>query len=234
VLVRRAGDRFHTSDGGVQAWHCLSYGRYYDPDNTAFGLLVACNEFIVAPGGGFPEHGHAEVEIVSWVLEGALRHEDSTGHRSVPHPGMAQWVGAGTGVQHAETNPYDRPLRFVQMWVLPSQGRLPPSYGCADLATALRTERLTVVASGREGDAPLRLRQPAATLHAAALPPGREVALPAAPYLQVYVMRGGVELAGCGALEEGDEARLNGCADVRVTAGDRPAELLAWEMHERI
>jgi quercetin 2,3-dioxygenase len=235
VLVRRAGERFHSMDGAVQAWHCMSYGRYYDADNTAFGVLVACNEFTLAPGAGFAEHGHAEMEIVSWVLAGALRHEDSTGHLSVLRPGTAQWLGAGTGVQHSETNPYDRPARFVQMWVVPDRPALPPSYGLADLSAALDTGELTVVASARpRDDAPLRLRQAAARLHAAVLAPGRGVMVPAAPYVQVYVARGGVELAGCGALSEGDEARLSGCAGMQVTATEDPAEVLVWEMHDRI
>jgi redox-sensitive bicupin YhaK (pirin superfamily) len=247
VRVRRAGERFRSTYDGVDAWHCLSYGEHYDPDNTSFGVLVACNDFTVAPGRGFEEHRHAELEIVSWVLAGALHHEDSVGYSAVLRPGLAQRLSAGTGIRHAETNAGEQPLRFVQMWVLPDRPALPPSYDQADLTAALGTGELIPVASGRPGaGAPLRLRQAAATLHAAALPgsrggrggrggrAGRELALPAAPYVQVYVARGSVDLTGSGRLMEGDEARLTGAAGLRVAATDRAAEILVWEMHDRI
>jgi len=235
IDVRRASGRFRTQEAGVDAWHCLSYGEHYDPDNTSFGVLIACNDFTLAPGAGFPEHGHAEVEIISWVLAGALRHEDSTGRCAVLRRGFAQRLGAGTGVRHAEANPHAQPVRFVQMWVVPDRPALPPSYDQADLTTALSTGELVPVASGRPADdAPLRLRQRAARCHAATLPAGRELPLPTAPYVQVYVAGGRVQLAGSGSLEEGDEARLTACADLLVATTDRPAEILVWEMHDRI
>jgi redox-sensitive bicupin YhaK (pirin superfamily) len=235
IQLRRAADRYRTTEGGVDAWHCLSYGSHYDPHNTSFGVLVACNEFTLAPGSGFADHGHAGLEIVSWVLAGRLRHEDSTGRREVLRPGFVQRLTAGTGVRHAETNPFRQPLRFVQLWIVPDEPGRPPEYARADLRAALSAGDLVAVASGRpECDAPLRLGQPAATLHAATPPAGRTLALPDAPYLQLYVADGAVALVGGEQLCAGDEVRLTGATGVRVATADHPAQILVWEMHDRI
>jgi quercetin 2,3-dioxygenase len=235
IVLRRAGERYRTAGDGVDAWHCLSYGPHYDPENTSFGLLVACNDFTVAPGCGFTDHAHGELEIVSCVLAGRLQHADSTGRVTVLGPGFVQWLGAGSGVRHAETNPFGEPLRFVQYWVVPERPGLPPAYDLADARAALGTGRLVTVASGRpQARAPLPLRQRAATMHAATPPAGRDLVLPDAPYLHVYVADGAVELAGRERLQAGDEARLTGETSVLLVAMDGPARILVWEMHDRI
>lgn len=235
IRIRRAADRYRTTGGGIDAWHCMSYASHYDPHNTSFGVLVACNDFTVAPGCGFADHGHAELEIVTFVLAGRLQHEDSTGSRTVLDPGVVQRLTAGTGVRHAETNPFGESLRFLQFWIVPDKPAEPPSYAQADLRAALGTGELVAAASGRPGvEAPLRLRQRAATLHAGTLAVGRELALPDAPYLFVYVADGALLVNGRELLQAGDEARLTGAAGVRIAVTDRLASVLVWEMHDRI
>jgi len=231
VEIRRAKDRFRTQRGWLDAWHCFSYGEHYDPANTHFALLLACNDFLVQPGAGFDPHRHREIEAVTWLLDGSLRHEDDHGHCAVLGPGVAQQMTAGSGIVHAELAANHRPVRFVQMWVQPDARGSAPSYAQHDFGPALDQGGLVVVASGRpEHQAPLRIRQRAATLHVARPPMGRVLDLPDAPYLYVYVARGALDLDGGGALEEGDEARITGVAARRLTT-TRPAEVLVWEMH---
>jgi redox-sensitive bicupin YhaK (pirin superfamily) len=116
VEVRRAAERFRTDDAGITTLHSFSYGRHFDADNLGFGPVIALNEEQVAPGGGYASHFHADVEIVTWVLEGALAHQDTTGARGIVEPGNLQWLTAGDGVQHAEHNASaTEPLRFLQL-----------------------------------------------------------------------------------------------------------------------
>lgn len=131
--VRRAGERYVTEGEGVRTLHSFSYGAHYDPDNVAFGPLVAINEELVAPGGGYDAHRHADVEIVTWVLEGALAHRDTTGHAGTIAPGVAQRLSAGEGAEHAELNASPTaPLRFVQM-MLRSRHDAAPQYASAEV-----------------------------------------------------------------------------------------------------
>jgi quercetin 2,3-dioxygenase len=230
IEVRRAAERFRTTEPGVDMWHCLSYGRHYDPGNIRFGALLACNDIRLDPGHGFPEHPHAGVDIVSWVVEGRLRHEHAPGGQTVLEPGMAQLLSTGRGARHAEANSGDQPLRFLQMWVLPADPDRPVSYDLADLAPALGSGRLARVAGG--DGAALRLGRQTATLHTGRLTGPAE--LPLAPYVQVYVARGSVHLIGTDRLGEGDEARLTGVAGARIEPLSLPAEVLVWEMHEQV
>lgn len=229
VDVRRSTGRYRTTAGGVDTRHAFSAGRHYDPDNTSFGLLVLHDEHLVAPGAGFPEHRHRGVEVVTWVLEGAVRHEDSAGHSGVVAAGQVQRMTAGHGVLHGESNAArDVPVRFVQAW-LPDADDVAPSYEQCDVRPLLREGRLVVVASGRHPAAPLTLRGDA-VLHVARLAPGQAVELPVGPYLHLFVASGEVELPGAGPLQVGDAARLTSAAGCTVRATS-PAELLVWEMH---
>jgi redox-sensitive bicupin YhaK (pirin superfamily) len=131
--VLRAAERFHTVGDGVETWHSFSYGAHYDPDRIAFGAVMAINTEHVAPGAGYDEHRHADVEIVTWVLSGALHHQDSTGESGLIRPGTAQRLSAGTGVRHAEHNAStDEPLVFVQM-MLRSDHEDAPAYAQVDV-----------------------------------------------------------------------------------------------------
>jgi hypothetical protein len=135
IRVLRAAQRFRSSGPGIQSWHCLSAGAHYDPANVVFGPIIGVDEHVLAPGAGFGRHAHAGVDIVSWVLAGTLRHENSTGRIELLGPGKALWQHAASRIEHAETNPsVDEPLRFVQTTLL-GAGADEPS--CAIMSTPL-------------------------------------------------------------------------------------------------
>ena len=222
IDVLRAARRFVTPSGGLRSWHGFSTGHHYDPANTSFGRLVACDEHLVDPGAGFPPHPHRELDIITWVVDGALEHSDDGERRSLLTPGCAAVTRAGTGVVHAEVNARPGPLRFVQMWLLPVDPCAVPSYEQADVGAALEAGEPVRVA-GAGGPLPL----PGAVLWAARLSPGRTWSLPEAPYVVVHVVRGSADLDGAGRLEAGDSVRLTNPTGHRITGG--PAELLVLE-----
>jgi len=244
VDLRRAGDRFMTKNTWLDSRHSFSFGPHYDPANTHFGLLLVSNDDVVAAGSGFETHPHRDMEIVTWVLEGALVHQDSAGHSGVIYPGLAQRMTAGSGILHSEKNdawrltgqPADQtPVHFVQMWVIPDEGALRPGYQQLDVGPELDRGGLVVVASGRPEHAAasaIRINQRDAALLVARVGPGESVQLPTAPFVHLFVARGSVVLEGAGALASGDTARLSGAQGQRVTATvDGPAEVLVWQMH---
>jgi quercetin 2,3-dioxygenase len=246
VDVRRAGDRFHTETSWLDSHHSFSFGQHYDPDDTRFGLLLVSNDDVVLPGTGFETHPHRDMEIVTWVLDGALVHQDSQGHSGVIYPGLAQRMTAGTGILHSEKNDSWRltgepehhdPVHFVQMWVPPDAALLEPGYEQLEIADTDLRGTLAVVASGMDRDrdrAAIRIRQRYASLQAARLDAGDVVQLPAAPFVHLYVARGVVDLEGSGRLGTGDAARVTASDGRRVTAVDGPAEVLVWEMHAEL
>ncbi|MFI1796215.1 pirin family protein [Streptomyces sp. NPDC020379] len=212
--VQRAGERFRGGDpeAGIETWHAFSFSGFYDPDNVRFGPLAACNEEHLAPGAGFAEHPHRDVEIVTWVVEGELTHEDSTGRRAVVRPGDLQRFSAGSGARHSERNEGSAPLRFVQMWLTPSEADGEPSY-----------ELLPRVPDGA-----YPLAGAEAVLHVRRLGAGEGGALPDGQWLYVHVVRGRARVEG-DVVSEGDALRLFEAVGVTVEALDS-AELLIWEM----
>jgi redox-sensitive bicupin YhaK (pirin superfamily) len=243
VDVRRAGERFRTRTGWLDSQHSFSFAGHYAADNTHFGLLLVSNDDVVAPGTGFETHPHQDMEIVTWVLDGGLVHQDSTGHNGVIYPGLAQRMSAGTGILHSEKNdawrltesaPHDEPVHFVQMWVVPDESGIVPGYEQLDITDELGRGGLVTVASGMEkhrDERAIRIRNRFAALHAARLSDGDSVTLPVSPYSHLYVARGAVELEGSGALGTGDAARVTEAEGQQVTAVGGPAEVLVWEMH---
>jgi quercetin 2,3-dioxygenase len=247
IDVKRAGERFATRIDWLDSKHSFSFGHHYDPRNTHFGLLLVSNDDVVAPGTGFETHPHRDMEIVTWVLDGALVHQDSTGHNGLIYPGLAQRMSAGTGILHSEKNdrtrpagalarddvPGDRPVHFVQMWVAPDESALTPGYEQLDITDELHRGGLVPVASGmarHAGSSAIRIAQQHAALFAARLAPGESVVVPTAPFVHVYVARGEVSLEGAGSLATGDAARITGAEGQRLTATEE-AEVLVWEMH---
>jgi redox-sensitive bicupin YhaK (pirin superfamily) len=242
IDVRRANDRFTTKIDWLDSKHSFSFGGHYDEANTHHGVLLVNNDDIVEPGTGFDTHPHQDMEIVTWVLGGALVHQDSEGHSGVIYPGLAQRMSAGTGILHSEKNDTWRlkhdpePVHFVQMWVLPDEPGINPGYEQLEIDHELLAGGLVPVASGMDkhrDDSAIRIHNKYAALHAARLSPGQSVELPDAPLLHLFVPRGTVTLEDTGNLAPGDAVRFTAVGGQRVTAVE-PAELLVWEMHATI
>lgn len=232
--LRRAGDRFRTATDWLDSRHSFSFGRHYDPDNTHFGVLLVNNDDVVKAGTGFETHPHRDMEIITWVLEGSLVHQDSTGHNGLVRPGLVQRMSAGTGILHSEKNDSAGDLHLVQMWVQPDTERVTPGYAQRDINADLESGELVVVASGRtghRGERAISIHQRHASLHAARLRPGTTAALPTSPMAHVFVARGDVELEGAGPMATGDAARITDTDGQRVHAGPDGAEVLVWEVH---
>jgi redox-sensitive bicupin YhaK (pirin superfamily) len=144
ITLHRAADRYRTEQPGITTWHSFSSGPHYDPDNLAFGPVVACDEHLIDPGAGFEQHPHARVELVSWVLDGSLEHEDGTGRTRVVVPGKAQYQLAGSGIRHTERNASSSaPLHFVQLWLLTEEDV--PDYDLAAPPLNLTSGRFSVL-----------------------------------------------------------------------------------------
>ena len=245
IDIRRAGDRFKTRIGWLDSKHSFSFGHHRDPENTHHGLLLVNNDDIVTPGAGFETHPHRDMEIVTWVLQGSLVHQDSEGNKGVIYPGLAQRMSAGTGILHSEKNDawragvgeeHDEPVRFIQMWVVPDERGIQPGYEQLEIADQLLRGGLVPVASGMDahaGDAAIRIKNRFAALHAARMTPADVVTIPDAPYVHLFVARGTVDLEDAGTLAEGDAVRLTGVGGQTITAID-DAEILLWEMHAQV
>src|SRR5919107_2850055 len=153
VDVRRAADRPRTGIAWLDSRHSFSFGRHYDPANTAHGLLLVSNDDIVKAGTGFETHPHRDMEIVTWVLEGELEHQDSQGNRGLIVPGDAQRMSAGRGIFHSEINYSAKaPVRFVQMWVLPDTKSIAPGYQETQIGSLIDSGQLVPIASGQGHD----------------------------------------------------------------------------------
>jgi redox-sensitive bicupin YhaK (pirin superfamily) len=237
IEVRRAGTRFRTRTDGTDTHHSFSFGVHYDPENVAFGPLLVHNDDRVQTGAGYPDHPHRDAEIVTWVLEGSLVHEDSAGNRGVIVPGLAQRMSAGSGIVHAERNDAYRvdpsypaaPVRFVQMWLRPDTPGGPPSYEQRGLDLGDLDTGWVPVASGHHPDAAVSLDSAGSTLWVTRLSPGTSRLLPAGTRQHAYLADGEVEVSSIGRLVSGDALRLTGGGQLRLT-GVRAAELLVWEM----
>lgn len=242
VDIRRAADRAATKIEWLDSKHSFSFGRHYDPVNTHHGLLLVNNDDVVAPATGFDTHPHRDMEIVTWVLQGSLVHQDSTGNSGVIYPGLAQRMSAGRGILHSEKNDswtlaghetHSDPVHFVQMWVLPDESGIDPGYQQLEIDDELLRGGLVTIASGMPGhkdQAAIAIRNRYAALHGARLQPGDAVELPDAPYLHLFVPRGAVTLECAGELQEGDAVRFTAAGGQRISA-TAPAEILVWEMH---
>jgi redox-sensitive bicupin YhaK (pirin superfamily) len=230
VEVRRGADRFVTRTEGIVSRHSFSFGEHYDPSNVGYGLLLVHNDDLLAPGAGYDTHRHADTEIVTWVVEGRLAHEDSTGHVGVLGPGTIQLTSAGSGITHSERNASaDEPVRFVLMHLPPDEPGAAPSYTQAGVR--LEPGALVTVASGRD-DRPgvVPLGNARATLHAARLDADDTVVLPHTAWLHVYVTRGTAHLEATGLLHEGDEVRVTDEPHRRLAGTLAGTEVLVWEM----
>jgi quercetin 2,3-dioxygenase len=240
VSLRRGAVRHQTRTGWLHGRHSFDTG--IDPlgADTHHGVLVVSNHDTIAPRSGFGTHPHRNMEIVTWVLNGSLVHQDSEGHAGLIYPNLAQRMTAGAGIRHSEKNDHPaaspaagRPLDLVQMWVVPDENEVAPGYEQLELDPSDFQGRLAVVASGiarHRDQAAIRIRNRYAALHVARLEPGESVTVPDAPFVHVYVTRGQLDLEAEGVLDSGDAARLTAAGERRLGAVE-PSEVLIWEMH---
>ena len=232
LTLLRAGERFRTSAPGRETWHAFSFGGHYDPRRTGFGLLLASNEDRLDPGGGYDPHEHRAVEIVTWVLDGLLRHDDDHGHSGDLGPGWVQSLSAGTGVSHSEHAGADQPAHLLQMWLTTDAPGQPPAYARCDVSGALAAGGWVALAGGRADDRPaVGIRQRSACLWVARLWTGLSLLLPSAPFTYLHVARGRAEVAGTSVLTAGDACLLTGI-DRRSVTATVAAEVLVCQMEE--
>ena len=230
ITLRRSEDRGSTQIDWLNSRHSFSFGDYYDPAHMGFRSLRVINDDRVAPGQGFGMHGHRDMEIVTYVLDGALQHRDSMGNGSVLRAGELQRMTAGTGVRHSEFNPSDTEwVHLYQIWLLPQRKALTPSYEQLAVSEEEKRGRFRLVASPDGAAGSLTIHQDA-RLYLASLSPGESVAHEIdrgrAAWLQV--LRGDVEAAG-ERLSAGDGAALGGEAELSVRANG-PAEVLLFDL----
>jgi redox-sensitive bicupin YhaK (pirin superfamily) len=228
--VRKSNERGYADHGWLKSFHTFSFADYFDPKHVEFGALRVINEDRVAPGRGFGAHGHRDMEIVSYVLEGALEHKDSIGTGSVIRPGDVQRMSAGTGVRHSEMNASPSELvHFLQIWLLPAQPGLAPSYEQKTFSDVEKRGRLRLVASpdGREGSVTLHTD---AALYAGLFDAGEraEHALAEGRHAFVHVARGKAKVNGV-ELGEGDSVAMSGEPHVLVE-GISGAETLVFDL----
>jgi len=230
ITTRLAGQRGHAERGWLDSWHTFSFSDYHDPHWMGFGPLRVINEDRVVPGAGFPPHSHSDMEIISYVLEGGLRHRDSTGGGSVIRPGEVQLMTAGRGISHSEMNDSSSaPVHFLQIWIIPDKRGVAPGYQQKALdPAALRTGFAKVVAPEGEG-APFRIYQDA-RLFVAWPEAGQALRQPLQVGRRYYlhVARGSVR-SGRLELQAGDAAMLENEENLELTA-DTAAELLLFEL----
>src|SRR5882724_1405845 len=196
IVTRPAAERGHFDHGWLDTSHTFSFASYHDPRQMGFRALRVINEDRVKPGEGFGTHAHRDMEILTWVLEGALGHKDSMGNGSIIRPGDLQRMSAGTGVTHSEFNPSQaEPVHFLQIWILPERAGLPPSYEQRAFPTEEKRGKLRLVASrdGREGSVTIHQ---AVDLYTSLLAPGEVVTHLCTPgrYAWVQVARGSLML----------------------------------------
>jgi redox-sensitive bicupin YhaK (pirin superfamily) len=230
LQVRRSAERGHSNHGWLDSRHTFSFGDYFDPSLVGFGVLRVINEDHVQAGAGFATHGHKNMEIISYVLEGTLAHKDSLGNGSIIRPGDVQCLTAGTGVQHSEFNhSASEPVHFLQIWIDPDQKNLRPSYQQNRFEDVTLRGRLRVVASpdGREGSVVIHQN---AQMYAARLAEGETVQHVLAPGRKAYVQvtRGTIEANGV-SLSAGDGAAITGEQEIRLSARDS-AEVLLFDL----
>lgn len=230
ITLRRSNERGHFDHGWLNTFHTFSFDQYYDPRYMGFRTLRVINEDFVAAGRGFPKHGHSDMEIITYILEGALKHEDSMGNGSVIRPGDVQRMTAGTGVRHSEQNASDQErVHLLQIWILPNTEGLEPGYEQKAFSEDERRGQLRLIASedGREGSV---LVHQDVSLFASVLPAGQEVEHTIDPlrYAWIQVARGSISVNDQKA-EQGDGLVVVAESSFTIQAHE-PAELLLFDL----
>ncbi len=230
ITVRNRDERGAVNIGWLNSKHTFSFGHYYDPANMGFRALRVINEDRVIPGAGFPTHGHADMEIISYVLDGALEHKDTLGTSSVIRPGEVQRMSAGSGIRHSEYNASKKdPAHFLQIWILPGEEGMKPGYEQKAFPAEEKQGRLRLVGSQDGRDGSVTIHQDV-DLYATLLKDGDEVTheLRAGRYAWVQVARGQVSLNGQ-LLKEGDGAAVRDESALTLV-GQTDAEVLVFDL----
>ena len=227
IQIRPSEERGHNKLSWLDSHFTFSFDQYYDPEHTQFRSLRVINEDVVAPGAGFPTHPHRDMEILTWILEGAIEHRDNTGGRGVIRPGELQHMTAGRGVMHSEFNPSSKdPAHLLQIWIMPERRGLDPGYEQLSFSDAELRGKFSLVAGP---EAPITIHQDA-NLFIARLDKGAEAKQPLASgrHAWVQVARGAVRLNGT-ELKAGDGAAISDESEVRV-ASREPSEVLLFDL----
>ncbi len=230
IRIRKSDERGHFHHGWLDTYHTFSFDQYYDPNFMGFRSLRVINEDRVQPGMGFPTHPHRNMEILTYLLAGALQHRDSMGTGSIIRPGELQRMSAGTGITHSEFNASrTEPVHLLQIWLLPERKGLKPSYEQKAFPEAERRGRLRLVASHDGGDGSLTVHQDV-SLYAGLLEPGQKVTHRLEPGRSAWVQvaRGKVHLNGS-ALEAGDGAAISKQQEIELGSED-VAEILLFDL----
>jgi len=230
ITIRRSGERGHANHGWLDTRHTFSFANYYDPDHMGFRTLRVINEDHVQGGNGFAAHPHRDMEIVTYVLDGALEHEDDTGHRGVIGPGTVQRMSAGSGIVHSEKNASSTaPVHLLQIWILPESEGIKPDYEERTFTEEALRGTLTPIVSRDGANGALRIHQDA-VIHAGRLDAGDSVEHPLAPgrHGWVQVARGEVTLNG-EALRQGDGAAASDEEALRIDAVS-DSEVLVFDL----
>jgi redox-sensitive bicupin YhaK (pirin superfamily) len=227
--IRRSNERGYADHGWLKSYHTFSFADYYDPEHVEFGPLRVINEDRVAPGAGFGTHGHRDMEIISYVLEGSLAHKDSMGTGSTIKPGDVQRMSAGSGVMHSEFNASrEQPVHFLQIWIQPNERGIQPSYEEKHFTAAEKRGRLRLIASSDAAEGSVRIHQNARVY--AGLFDGDEqaqLAIESNRQAYVHVARGAVVVNGV-QLNAGDALKLRDAA-LELSQG-RDAEVIVFEL----
>ncbi|HVX93994.1 MAG TPA: pirin family protein [Polyangia bacterium] len=230
LTIRKAAERGHANHGWLDTHHTFSFADYYDPKHMGFGPLRVINDDTVAGGGGFPPHPHRDMEIISYVIEGALAHEDSMGNGSVIKPGDVQRMSAGRGVVHSEFNASPaEPVHFLQIWILPKGPGLPSGYEQKFFSDEDKRGKLRLVASSDGAEGSVRIQQDA-RLYASILEAGDEVShtIPAQRKGWLHVVTGEAMVNGR-MLEAGDGVAIDGEERLSISSATK-GEVLLFDM----
>jgi redox-sensitive bicupin YhaK (pirin superfamily) len=230
LTIRQSNQRGHFNHGWLNTYHTFSFDQYYDPRYMGFRSLRVINEDFVAPGRGFPRHGHRDMEIITYILEGALKHEDSMGNGSVIQPGDVQRMTAGTGVRHSELNASaDEPVHLLQIWIIPNADNLKPSYEQKAFTVEERRNQLRLIASSNGRGDSVTVNQDV-SLFASVLDAGESVeyAIDSKRYGWLQVVRGAVAVNGEQA-KQGDGVVIVAESSLAIRAVE-PAETLLFDL----
>ncbi len=231
IQLIRNTQHHRSAHSWLTSFHHFSFDQYYDPTNMNWGKLRVFNEDFISPASGFPLHPHHDMEIVTYVLSGELKHEDSLGNSGIIHAGEIQYMSAGTGVLHAEFNASKtHPLHLIQMWVLPEKEGLTPSWGQQTVSREEKMNRLLCVVSKKKSDAIMRIHQDA-SFHVSILMKGKKIEWkPEYSHQYLFVIDGSIRVNGA-TINKQDSAKIMEEKQLTIE-GLENAHFVLWDMAE--